>query len=84
MKTYIKALGFYYSKGYKSFVFYGEDEIMEWTRKNIQIAIFVLVAIGLPPLGLLLESTQLTGFGFYVLDILILVMVLATHTEKED
>ena len=55
---------------------------IDW--KNIQIAIFVLVAIGLPPLGLIMESTQLTGLGFWILDLLILAMIIATHDKDED
>lgn len=57
---------------------------MEINWKNIQITIFVLLATTLPLVGLFMESNQLTGLGFYILDILILVMVLATHTKETE
>lgn len=61
-----------------------EKTKLEWTWKNFKIMVFLILAIGLPPLGLIMESTQLTGLGFWALDMLILVVVVATHTEKED
>lgn len=57
---------------------------LEINWKNIQITIFLILALGLPPLGLIMESTQLTGFGFYALDVLILVMIVATHSKEEQ